>query len=523
MAVARWRRSRRRGRAVRRLALSLIVLAVGWAAFGQLQGHLGPRSAAVLSAAPLEPAPADAPPYSSRFIRAGAPWTQQAISGVAADFAAVLNSADFPDSTAALLLDPRTGRPLYAHNADRPLTPASTIKLIVAATALHYLGPGYRFSTAIVSDGAPRGDELAGDVWLVGGGDPELLSDDLRAAARALKAAGIRRIRGNVYADGSAFGTEAANKTWLADDLPYGYAALPSAVSIGGGTAQFTITPDAGGGEAAVSIDPPQSAGRLSGAVATAPAWGANTLRIDALPDGSGFALSGSIPAGPPQKYWRSLEHPTLSAASALRALILQAGIAVDGVAAAAKAPAQSTELWRHSSRPLRDIIKRMTFDSDNHIAEQLLRAVGRQVYGIGTLPNGVAAERTFLKRLGLDDRAVVLADGSGLSTADRVTARVLGAVLRSMVAAQDAAASVDLLPRVGVDGTAKYRPVAADVIGKIVGKDGYIEGASGLAGYVKTAHHGVVVYALLVDGWHKGLDAVWRDEDDLLARLSRR
>jgi D-alanyl-D-alanine carboxypeptidase/D-alanyl-D-alanine-endopeptidase (penicillin-binding protein 4) len=237
---------------------------------------------------------------------------------------------------------------------------------------------------------------------------------------------------------------------------------------------------------------------------------------------GEGFALSGAIPDGAAQKYWRSLKHPTVSAARSLRALLLQGGIRVDGAAGVQAAPPASQVLWQHRSAPLADIIKHMAYDSDNHKAEQLLHCLGRRVYGVGTLDNGLAAERRFLKNIGAWDAGTRLIDGSGLSTADRISAHSLAAVLRWMLSGPDASRIARVLPRIGVDGTTRWRAIAPDARGKVVGKDGYIAGASGLAGYVQTAHHGVLAYAFLVDDWRFGLYNVWRAEDDLLAELSR-
>ena len=78
------------------------------------------------------------------------------------------------------------------------------------------------------------------------------------------------------------------------------------------------------------------------------------------------------------------------------------------------------------------------------------------------------------------------------------------------------------MLPRVGVDGTVHVRQLAPDVRGRVLGKDGYIEGVTSLAGYVKTAHHGLVIYVFLVNGWENGLDAIWASEDGFLSRLAR-
>lgn len=434
----------------------------------------------------------------------------------------MIGDGAFPASTSVVLEDARTGATLYAHNVKEALAPASVLKLVIAGTALRDLGPNYRFTTKLVTDRAPQGDTLPGSLWLVGGGDPELLSADLQRAVAAMKAGGIVRIGGDVIADGSLFGPDAVNPTWVADDLEYGYAALTSAVTMDGGTAQFTITPDAAGGAANVRVDPAAIAGTLAGIVRTASPDAENTLRIDPLPDGGGFQLSGDIPDGAPQKYWRSLAHPTLSAAVALRAMLVRAGIVVGGGVSVGPAPSGAATLWTRESRPLTAIIRRMMFDSDNHIAEQLLRSVAAKRFGTGTLANGLAAERDYMRDIGANPNESVLADASGLSTADRLSARAASAVLRELASGPDAAAFSALLPRVGIDGTVHVRNLAPDVRGRVLGKDGYIEGVTSLAGYVKTVHHGLVIYAFVVNGWDHGLDAVWSAEDDLLARVAR-
>jgi D-alanyl-D-alanine carboxypeptidase/D-alanyl-D-alanine-endopeptidase (penicillin-binding protein 4) len=461
-------------------------------------------------------------PFSSAFVHAGAGWSAARTHELSNLSTQTFGDGVFPASTGVVVEDARTGKTLYARNPNSRLAPASVLKLVVAATVLRALGPDYRFTTRLVTDIAPQGDTLPGSLWLVGGGDPELTSADLKRAVKAMKSSGILRIDGDVIADGSLFGPDAVNPTWAADDLEYGYAALTSAVTMDGGTAQFTITPDPNGGDARVQVDPDAIAGELVGEVHTGTADADNTLRIDPLPDGGGFQLSGTIPFGAPQKYWRSLAHPTQSAAVALRAMLLDAGIGVGGGISVGQAPNSAVTVWTKRSRPLDAIIRRMMFDSDNHIAEQLLRTVGVERFGTGSLPNGLEAEREYLQGIGVGPAGAELADASGLSTADRLTAQTATTVLRDLVSSPDAAKYAALLPRVGIEGTVHVRNIASDVRGRVLGKDGYIEGVSSLAGYVKTEHHGVVIYAILVNGWERGLDAVWASEDDYLSRLAR-
>lgn len=53
-------------------------------------------------------------------------------------------------------------------------------------------------------------------------------------------------------------------------------------------------------------------------------------------------------------------------------------------------------------------------------------------------------------------------------------------------------------------------------------GKSGYIEGATGLAGFVKTRNHGVIIYAMLSNDWTSSLDAVWAAQSRVLATAAR-
>ncbi|HXW77160.1 MAG TPA: D-alanyl-D-alanine carboxypeptidase/D-alanyl-D-alanine-endopeptidase, partial [Candidatus Eremiobacteraceae bacterium] len=332
------------------------------------------------AAVPTPPAPAQSvPPFSSAFVRSGARWGEEDRASLVADIRDSLATGDYPPETGIVLVDARTGDTLYSFNANDPLVPASTIKLVVTATALRDLGARYRFKTSVATSGSVQDGVLNGDVYLIGGGDPELASTDLLAAAKQLKASGIDQINGDVVADGSLFGDDDVNKTWDADDLIYGWAAPPSAVTIDDGAVQFTITPDANGGLATVDVDPPTGAGNVLGGVRTASEDGDNTLRIDPLPDGSGFSLSGQIPYGAPQKYWRAIAHPTQAAARIFDAILNKEGVVVSGVADDGAAPAGATTVWTHDSRPLTAIIHRMAMESNNHIAEQLLRSVGAQ------------------------------------------------------------------------------------------------------------------------------------------------
>ncbi len=115
------------------------------------------------------------------------------------------------------------GAVLYRRDAGKLLIPASNLKLLTAAAALARLGADFRWTTTALARGARRDDTLAGDLVIVGRGDPTFAVDaigdstDELAALRpwvdSLTARGIRVIRGRVVGDASAFVLLANNVT----------------------------------------------------------------------------------------------------------------------------------------------------------------------------------------------------------------------------------------------------------------------------------------------------------------------
>ena len=97
----------------------------------------------------------------------------------------------------AVLATDGTGKTIFSHNPDKPLVPASTLKLVTCAAALETLGPDYRFITEFRL--SPEGD-----LYVVGRGDPYLISEEVDIIAQALKKKGLSRV-GNIVVDNSFF------------------------------------------------------------------------------------------------------------------------------------------------------------------------------------------------------------------------------------------------------------------------------------------------------------------------------
>jgi len=181
------------------------------------------------------------------------------LEGLEKRIRAVVKGMDLKDAAAGIhVMEVDSGKTVYGYNENKPLNPASGIKVLTALAALHYLGPEHRFKTSLYGEAVGNG--TIKQVYLKGTGDPSLETAHLRDMADALAALGVSKISGDIVIDASYF-----------DDakLPYGYDHYPKAdadsafrapvgaVSINANTIRIRVAPGpAAGSAASVSVFP---------------------------------------------------------------------------------------------------------------------------------------------------------------------------------------------------------------------------------------------------------------------------
>lgn len=453
-------------------------------------------SAAVAACAPHHSAPARAVPlklaavpamHAPRWSAADVRALQSALRGVFVESRAATSGVAIVDADA---------RPLYGLHDRTPFVPASTFKLLCGIAALDTLGPRFRFATDLRVAGEPDAGIVHGDLYVVGGGDPTLTGDDLRAAASAVARAAIVRVDGALVADASAFAGPEVNPAWDPDDRQYGYAAGASALDIDGGTVEFHLVPAAVGAPATIEVRPPGSGVELAGGVIT----GYTTnLAIERDPARNRFVFSGRIARDAEQSFYRPVANLPRYAANVLASRLAERGVDVRQGVRLGIAPLGGEILWRHRSASLAAIVRDMWVHSDNQYAEHVLRALGAQ-RGTGTVAAGSRVERAVLSEDGVPAPGLRVIDGSGLADGDRVAPETLALLLARAAREPAGATIVRDLPRVGIEGTVRYR-VLTDAAGRVRAKSGHISGVNALAGYVQTKHHGRIAFAFLING----------------------
>ena len=389
-----------------------------------------------------------------------------------------------------LAVDGSTGKVLAAVHPDRPLVPASTVKLLTLACALHRLGPARRLETAFLARSRPGADGvLRGNLWIRGGGNPLLRVEDLWAALRELWALGVSRIEGDVVLDDRLFEPPGRPASWPRRRVVDPYDAPQGALSIAWDSVEVIVRPGSRPGTPAdTRLFPLAHPCRVVSRVRTGPAGSRPRVRVQLREDGAGvLVLSGTIPAGgDPWRRWVHLGHPGEVAAAAIRELLDRAGIRLAGEVRRGPVPGDGdlVEILVHESPPLADLAKAIAKHSSNYGAEMLTRLLAVEVGGTrpGTTGAGVAVLRACLDELGVPRRGVRLVDGSGFGRENRLTARALVALLQA--ATTHPAWGPELLvalPRAGEDGSLRERLVAWR--GRVRGKTGTLRGVAALAG----------------------------------------
>ncbi len=431
-------------------------------------------------------------------------------------------------SVSALVVERASDRELVALNPDTTLMPASTQKVLTAVAALSVFGPSYRFVTDVRASRPIGPDGAVGDLFVTGG-DPALTSEQWWRLAADLRALGLREVRGDLVLDDSLFDEERWNASW-APVSARAYHAPVSPLAANYGAFRVRVAPGAApGAPVLASIDPPVPYLQLANAARTGKANAASTLLVEreALAGAERVRVSGILPAGAaPDDVWRSVSDPLAYAAAVLRLQLEANGVhVVGGVRRGAAVPGANL-LLAFEGLPLQQIAALFLKYSNNFIAECLLKWLALGPAPLPTAPPaswaaGAEALRGQLVALGVPLGETHLVDGSGLSRANRVSARVLVETLRRGDAAFDAGPELLAgLPIAALDGTLAHRAEGAR--GRIRAKTGSLDGVTALAGFARSERGRDVVFAVIVNGARHGDEAASAAVDGVAAALVR-
>jgi serine-type D-Ala-D-Ala carboxypeptidase/endopeptidase (penicillin-binding protein 4) len=356
-----------------------------------------------------------------------------ALAGVKEDVAALAPSG------LVLVMD-AAGNELVAQNIDKPFVPASVTKIVTAWLAMEVLGGDYRFETRFYLDDKRK-------LYVRGGGDPFLISEELAPLATELVAAiGKTPITGIVL-DASYYPSNLRIPGIVSTDESYN--ALNSALAVNFNT-----------------VNAVRSGNKVRSAEPQTPITPLATTQFRLRgPNGKGRISLSQDPAV-------SLQY----AGELIAAFIERAGGSVKGKISTGTVPAGLKPVYIHrQSRTLTQILVELLRASNNYIANQVFLEIGaHRLGGPVSLEKSLRVANEMLAAHGLAD-AIHLEEGSGISRDNRFTARGLAKVLELF------APHANLLR--GHDGG--------------MNKTGSLDGVRTLAGYADTSSHGRVRFVI--------------------------
>ncbi|MCA8224123.1 D-alanyl-D-alanine carboxypeptidase/D-alanyl-D-alanine endopeptidase [Burkholderia sp. BC1] len=417
-------------------------------------------------------------------------------AGLPASVLVALQRAKVPASAMSVVVE-RVGdpQPLIAWNANRPMLPASTMKLVTTFAGLSILGPDFRWRTTAYADGPVDPDgTLQGNLYIKGTGDPKLVPEELIDLVDKIRKAGIKRVAGGLVLDKSYFAASTRDLPSFDDDVSAPYNVGPDPLLYAFKAISFTVTPGEDG-KVAVDVLPPLANLSIdnqlyegSGSCANAAAAARPTLNADGAMLTASFAGDYPLRCGARTTNLAILDHTTFFARGFL-ALWQQDGGTIAGPVAEGKVPSAARPIAVHHGPVLGSVVYDINKFSNNVMARNLFLTIGAVAGKPPATPEQSSRViRAFLQKNGIAMPDLVLDNGSGLSRDEHVSALSLAALLQAANASPVAQAFVDSLPIAGIDGTMKNRLTNAGVLGNAHIKTGTLRDVRAIAGYVAGA-----------------------------------
>ncbi len=350
------------------------------------------------------------------------------------------------------VLDAKTGEQVFAGNPKVGLSPGSTLKTVTTITAFNVLGADFKYQTQFGYKGTITDGTLNGDIIIKGSGDPTLGSWRwettkenyiLNQLVAAIRKAGIKKINGRIIGNDTAFGTQVIPDGWIMQDMGTYYGAGANALCWRENQFDINLKTGSVGTPINIAGSTPNTpyltfkSELTNGAAGT----GDNAYPYLPAPGSNIMYLRGTFAVDQPKKsVGAALPDPAYDAAFRLADTLKRLGFAVTGnpestitlLNKSQSTPDIATNLVTVTSPSLSQIVYWTNRKSINLYAEELLKVIALKSAKEATTPNGIDVLHTFWKAKGIDPNSMDIADGCGLSPADRITTHTIASILQS-------------------------------------------------------------------------------------------
>ena len=415
-------------------------------------------------------------------------------------------------NVALSVYDLTAGKPLYGYQADKLSRPASTMKLLTTITALARPEADEPFRTEVWYKGVIERDTLRGDIYVIGGYDPEFDDEALDSLANTVARLPFSVIEGRVLGDVSMKDSIYWGSGWAWDDTPYSYQPYLSPLMLNKGVVTVTAFPGERGDSARLECSPASSYYTLINKTRSrTPSAGRFRVSRDWLTNGNNITVTGNVDgkrSGTVNVYSSQdfFMHTFMDRLQA-RGIHCTASYAFDEF----REDSLSVPVAVYETS-VQDVVKEIMKESDNLNAEAMLCRLGAQSTGKKHISaeDGLSAIRMLIKQLGHNPDRYNLADGCGLSNYNYISPELLVSFLKYAYSRTDVFQKLyKALPIGGVDGTLEFRMKKGTPSHKNVhAKTGSFTAINCLAGYLKARNGHEIAFAIMNQNVLSGREA---------------
>lgn len=416
-----------------------------------------------------------------------------------------LTSSTFFDTAAVSIdiFDLTTNKILYQKNNKLLLHPASNMKVLTTAAALFFLGKDFAFETSLRYDGIIIDSTLYGNLYFIGGCDPDFTTTDLHTLVSSVKELGVNRIQGNIYGDISMLDSLYWGDGWMWNDDPSTDFPYLTPLTINDNAVKVDVFSANLNEKPKVAFEPNSTFFKVDNSAITVGnqltsleitrdfVHRENDIIVKGIINQSDSVYSDEVNVVYPDKYFLTLAKEEIE----------KLGVSVIGNIEISKLP-EETEHLKIFKRKFADVINNLNKQSDNLSAEMTLRALAFKIYGKpATADNGVRLVDSLITIAGMNPRNYRIVDGSGVSHYNLVSTELLNAVLKYFYLKQPELYKTftQSFPLAGVDGTLKRRMKNTFAQNNLRAKTGTISGVSSLSGYVTTKNNHQLSFSIMI------------------------
>lgn len=414
-----------------------------------------------------------------------------------------------------MVVDPVNNKVIAQSQQTILRTPASMLKLLTASAAKIYLGEKFRYRTTIEGKNSNiDNNRYQGDLRFHFVGDPTLSRANIRDMLKALKRLGIKEISGDLLLNQSHFSGYQWSDGQAWNDLGVCYTAPANAIIVNKNCVLGNLSLSTANAQKARLFIPEYEPVAISSdvSVVTREQRSEQFCALELTRNSHNqYHLWGCmVPRSRPLALAFAVNDPfnyaqqIIASELAVVGIRLTGEIVLDNSSEAANA-LFTDALVSHQSPLLDELLQIMMKESDNLIADSLFKTLGGVYFQTaGNFRNGAQAVKQILKEHGIELENAYLADGSGLSRHNLMSAELFMSVLNYVYKNDHKLKLLSSFSVAGIDGTLKHHKGVRGKLfnGKVIAKTGSMKGVANLLGVVNS-RQGDRLFVLLLNGYN--------------------